>query len=472
MGIAQLGSARLTSDQPTRASNGESTTFVFSVAASNSGATPAVFRIFWEGAPAAWDVTMARPVFELKAGETVQKHLLVTIPFAHQHGEFETMRVKMTTDEDPQALGQLDVGIRYHEVPQPAGHHNRLVLHSKALASGIPGYDLVVGGGNYAYMNTLGEDPEDESVSVLATSNSRPITEFTWDVRLAPSLDIGIAFQPGGGGIFRGAFSSNVPAAAATLEASIFVRQTGADGLLVEIPLASGGPSAALAMSPGQETRFELPLAAQSEDLPFLAGSEMFLRLRLVTGQPTAVTAQEIPQLEPGAYLDLDLLEYRDPIYDVVGLSRTLSLEPTTSVTRQGNPGDQILFSAMLNNTGQSTEAVSLTLDGLNSGWARLIGAPKRTLGAGESELVHVAITIPANAASTDMADVILTVEPSSGQGETLTRFLVLADNAQDHPDEAGQIAQLAEPAAQDAAALGFAVLALTVTALAQLRRR
>jgi hypothetical protein len=465
-GLVQQGIARLSSATPVRSSNGEAATFVFPLRAENLGSSDEMFRLVWDELPPGWGVHVSQPVFTIPARGAVDHNLLVTTPFAHQHGVFDSFKVRLLAEDHPDAEGQVVIGIRYHEVPQPAGHHNTLFLHSKAL-SGFPGSDLVVGGSSYAYMNTLAEDPEDEALTVPADSNFRPITNFTWTVRLTPSLEIGLQSEEGIAKLAI-ALSSNVPQTEARASAELFVRRPGGGG--IENVVLGSGQSAPFAMQPAQEVPIEVPLDMEVLREPYVQGSELWMTVFLATIQPTAVTAQEVPVLLPGGHLELPLLEFRDAL-PTTQLAQ-ITFEASTPVQRVANPGDVIVYTAALRNGAPQPSAGELSIAGVHSEWAHLVGPATYELDAGAERDVHVVVTIPPDAVASDVSDVVLRAT-AVNSAEAIARFLTEVDTTNERGDDRELAETLqGQPNARDSPAAGSVVLALGLLGLVAWRRR
>ena len=124
-GLVQTGHARLFSENPVRASNGEEATFVYYVDAVNLGEGSDRFDLGVEGVPQGWRITLPAPTIRIDGNSTQPFPVLVTIPFTHQHGAFEDFVLTLTSHRDRDSVGQIQMGVRYLEIPQPAGHHDK-----------------------------------------------------------------------------------------------------------------------------------------------------------------------------------------------------------------------------------------------------------------------------------------------------------------------------------------------------------
>ncbi|MCA1819613.1 MAG: hypothetical protein LC620_06135, partial [Halobacteriales archaeon] len=203
-GVRQTGHARLASDTPTRASNGEATTFVFQVLATNLGAKEDTFTLTTTGAtPAGWTVKLPSSQVTIPGNGTISLPVLVTTPFTHTHGSFQNFILEMTSVNDAQSVGRVQLGVRYTLPPQPAGHHSQVWFHSQA-ASDDPvtsAFQKTFGGSAELFVNAEENDPTDDLVDVpgdnagTGVASGGPTQSYTWEVPLSPGLEMGLDFN-------------------------------------------------------------------------------------------------------------------------------------------------------------------------------------------------------------------------------------------------------------------------------------
>ncbi len=85
-----------------------------------------------------------------------------------------------------------------------------------------------------------------------------------------------------------------------------------------------------------------------------------------------------------------------DAVTDTTFVNRTVGVQFAPDRSGRGRPGDMLLYTHTLTNTGNYTDTFVLTLDG----WGEVPGPTEVTLGGGDTTTVEVAVTIPALALS------------------------------------------------------------------------
>ncbi|MCA1819432.1 MAG: hypothetical protein LC620_05190, partial [Halobacteriales archaeon] len=264
LGPVQVGSARLSSPMPTRQSNGEATTFLFTVEARNLGSHNDRYRLSGRNVPAAWKLTLQDDVVAVPADGVISMPVLVTVPFAHVHGSFQSFFLGLASTTDPASHAELELGVRYPKVPQPAGHHNTLYLHSAKWTDDptVAVYAAVFAfNTEYAWMNPLEQQDGDASVPVPSDgtfdAGAQLPGTFRWTVPLAPDLAIGMDFDMASLGTFSGSFESTSPLLQSSLSGELvryvdsrydgFGNRLGGNRTV----LANFGPSAQQDLTPG-----------------------------------------------------------------------------------------------------------------------------------------------------------------------------------------------------------------------------
>lgn len=112
MGPEQSGHVRLASQEPRRASNGEASTFVFWAEAHNMDDEEDVLVLAATDAPSGWGIVFPHPVLAMGAGERVMFPVVVSTPFAHQHGSAATFLVEAVSQRDPRPSAGSNWGSR------------------------------------------------------------------------------------------------------------------------------------------------------------------------------------------------------------------------------------------------------------------------------------------------------------------------------------------------------------------------
>ncbi|MGB1697911.1 MAG: hypothetical protein ACPHK8_05895 [Thermoplasmatota archaeon] len=181
-GIRYEGDLRLLSDRPFRASNGGEGVYLYELRIDNQGPARDVALTLGE-LPEQWRV--ATPTqFTLAAGSVTPFQVGIEMPFRHTHGGTDAATLRIA---DGEAWAELDVGISYLTVPQPAGHHPELFLHAAG-----PGGNAPLGGNGQFTMNTT--EPE-RTRSVPAAFDDGPTGNvLRWHVCFEGDLKLGLNF--------------------------------------------------------------------------------------------------------------------------------------------------------------------------------------------------------------------------------------------------------------------------------------
>lgn len=483
-GLRQSGHAALWSDDPVRASNGEQGTFVYYVQAENLDEQQDRFDLSVANVPNGWDVTLPASTIRIDGNSTQPFPVVVTTPFAHQHGAFESFVLKMTSHRDAQSVGQLQMGIRYLEVPQPAGHHDRLWIHARTDGN-QQGLDLlsptqsrVVG-----YMNAAEDDGVGQAMDIPPTQTFSSIatSQFEWIVWLEPGLQLGLDFDLSRTGLAELEFTSDLPYSDVVLsgqlmhyegvERTSFGFSSGAETLLGDLapttPVTVNGP-----------TRIETIFTAKP-DADFIEYTDrgalaLHLRLESSSQGPILVTDDVImPRLLTGGTLTLPLFEYRDPVKDVFNTLAGISLRHQDRAEKFVNPGETVLLNLTLSNDGAVDDILSLRVNGTNQGWARFLGDTTVFVPTGASRPVVLAISPPTTALDGDVVDLIVTAasdaEPTV---QTQIRVVGIVDDLLDRPDESALTGEIESRLTKDKDSPGLPLLLVLGALVALVRRR
>ena len=508
LGILQGGNARLTAAIPARASNGEASTFVFEVNATNLGPRQR-FSLETQGVPATWQVDLPSDLIELSQESTVTFPVIVSTPFAHQHGSFQNFIVTMTGLDSTGDVGRVQLGIRYMATPQPAGHHDTVYLHTlgsdgdatfNTLFGTLFGFDAA-----QLYFNTLRpeEDANDAKTAVggiaLGFTQTVPPQQFyTWVIPLSPALAMGLDFDLGRTGTLSLALDTVLPMLGTTLSGRIVHttpdgrrcdgngdgnrRDCTIDDILfgtgthtVAADLVGGAPVDVALISKG--TSFTLTVSTRPEGDYFafhpdaslaLQVNATFLRVDPFFGP------KDTPKLAAGEMV-LPLLEYHDPVDQVFSSLSSLMITVSSEQQRLVNPGKTAVFDLSLMNHGADDATYDLELSGSNVPWARILGDHRITVPAGATRPLAIAVIAPASAVDGDVADLVLSaVDASDPSARTLARLLTTVDTDAEQADDSARVPGLAEQLTAKESP-GFAPLAtmlLLALAAVALRRR
>lgn len=461
LGDVQSGDAALFAPDPTRISNGEATTHAFTVLARNLGADEALFTLTAELVPAGWEVIVPVPLLRIPAGGEANATVLASTPFAHDHGLFQSLRAVLTKEGDAASRGTATLGVRFTEVPQPAGHHDTLYLHSRQAQGAffLP----------RSTMNTLMEDPNDDGGPLPGSASCQDgpdVRHHFWSMPLDPPLRMGMDFDLARNGTFE-----------ATLQATRLMTGFRISGVVVHMGPGGGvGVVAEVPISEPQDLQrddtleLSLPVVPlpRADLVPYAKDVNLELQLFAESGPgqipPNLCPDPGEPLLRPGASLRLPLLEYHDPL-PVPAASLLAADGP---VRRAVAPGSVVVFPVNVT-AGRTGATIALDLFGVHSDWARLVGGPSLRLGPDEQAAVAVEVTIPDGTPASERVDLVVQAVPTGAeQLASFLRLVVEVDPAAEQVHEAAAPAEdrgSPEPAAP--------LVALVALALAvALRRR
>ncbi len=472
LGLQQTGHAFLESSTPVRASNGEKGTFVYYVRASNLDPAEDKFTLSVRDVPKDWEVTLPGGSIRLAGNETRAFPVLLSVPFAHQHGVFENFILEMKSQSRSSSVGRLELGIRYLEVPQPAGHHDRVHIHT--ISEAAPSGSLAAFAGDTqkrAYFNTLEDDENDDDTAVppFGGQLSAGRQQFTWQLYLEPGLEMGLDFDLNRTGAITAQFRSEVSIYTATFSGYLMhVQGETVNGQFREAKktvVATIPPSSP--QSVGQGTSFEsLIRATKASDLiPFNKNAALMLVLNMtVQDGQQLLGGQTTDPLLTGGQFTLPLNEYRDSLEGVFNSLAGLRFVNKGLAERPVNPGETVLFNLTLTNDGAVDDVFALRVNGTNGAWARVLGDKEIFVPTGASRPVVVAVSAPKDAPHLDVADLIVTAA-SKAEPTILgnIRVVALVDDVLDHPDESHLVAGIDDELASKKKSPGAPVMVLTL---------
>lgn len=475
MGLAQTGDAFLHSEEPFRASNGEETTFVYRVNATNPGETEHVYQFEAVGAPVRWNVQFPVPTLVLGPGQTEMIPVLVRTPFAHQHGGAESFVMQMQAVDDPTAVGRVELGVRYLEVPQPAGHHDTVFLHSFQSEQDNPFFAVFATAfqfGPTGYMNAEPDDPNDQKINVPGRAFSFGAEgAYYWRFMLEPGLRLGLDFDLTRQLELTLPVSGTLPYPGAVLEGELILygpeeEMTGDNGRT--FIQRSEEVLAKFSSDPvelnGRHIFVVTATPTQNAELVrYDAANDLGLELVLRTGRPVTYVAQDSPAIEPGGTMVLPLFEYHDPVDEAF---RTLSgpiLEADTK-NRVANPGDLVAFNLKARDQGNAAGDYDMQISGTHLDWASFNG-PSKFYIDGDAVTTSILVDVPSDARDGDLVDLIVeAVHAEDPTRRGLVRLVVEVDTDAEHADDRNAIVRVDEvqesplPVLVGLAALGAAV--------------
>lgn len=468
IGVQQEGHAHLASPMPFRASNGEATTFVFQVEASNNGPEEETFELSVRNVPSRMTVVLPVPLLPIPSNTTFTVPVLASVPFAHVHGALDTFLLELTSLDDPDSVGRLEMGINYLSVPQPAGHHDVLFLHNPADASSSPG----IFGSFLPFTTGTMSTIEDQETLPPYHSDSLTFTglgaRFDWQYDLAPALAMGLDVDLERNGRVSLTVGTTAPLLQATLEGSLYV--VGPDTVLV----GSFAPQAPVDIGAQGKHTFEVDFVPwkDADEVPLQPGSNLRLEVTLdgttVPGFPGNDAA---PYIAPGGSMRLPLNEFHDDVDDALAAVDGPVLTPLGPQQRYVNPGEAVVFNVSVENPTNESIPFRLAATGQNAAWATL-PEDSFVMPPESNATFSLIVRAPLDALDGDRADLIVQAYPRDEPSlRGLLRLVVDVDTETDYVDEAPLADRLAKTKDTPGPAtplLGAALLALALA----LRRR
>ncbi|MHB1260929.1 MAG: hypothetical protein ACYC2H_04355 [Thermoplasmatota archaeon] len=436
IGPRQTGHARLTSDHPFRSSNGEATTMLFAVDAHNLGDAGDRFELTAEPVPRGYSLTLPVPLVDIPAQSSLEVPVLLTMPFGHQHGAAASFVLEMTSLSDGGSVGRIELGVRFLDIPQPAGHHDTVFLHKSPTVGGVgPAFGWRTG-----YMNTLEDDPSDTKeplhTSYLSVTDVGRF-ESRWMFPLKPYLDMGIDIDPAKTGHLRLPIGTAGPMRETTVEAFLRVAP-GVDWPQEGILLASLEPLPARDIAPNSEVLIEGALVPEPGvgPVPPERGNNLWLEVVVTSTGTMWSAAGEGAYIAPGGSARLPLREWHDAVDEALAALKGPSLAPLGPQERRVNPGEAVAFPVSIANPLDGEARIELEVSGPNAEWAALasrsIVVPAHATGQ-----ATVMVQVPRDAADGDRADLVLQAfsrDDPTARG--LLRLLAEVDTDADQVDD------------------------------------
>lgn len=454
LGLQQSGDAQLVSDEPYRASNGEETTFIYTVNATNNGDSPDLFVIEAVAVPAMWDVTVPLPAVELGPGESIAIPILLHTPFAHQHGGTQEFIVTMTGTQNSANVGRLELGIRFLETPQPAGHHNEIFFHS-TLSPMTLSFNSVFtaafapNGQLFFNTNELDETNENEPITGFGFTFGQETT-FFWEIPLNPTLRMGLDFDPVNVGEFLAEFESPLPLNDAVLRGELLLigedpngngnRREGFDD---EVTTLATFETESESISAGGSLLVDVPVIVtpEADYIPYDPANNIIVQIRITGTGATVPNQNTAMTMLPGGKMTLPMFEYEDDITDIFQTLVGPRMQATEPV-RSANPGDLIRFDVAMHDTGAASGDYDLTFTGAGAEVAAVIEGNSATLSADGATLLTVAVTVPADAVHGEQIDVFLqAINKADSVKRGIVRLVAEVDTQNEWDDDSDTLA-------------------------------
>ena len=499
------GALGLTSPDPIRVSNGEATTIVYLAQAHNIGDTDLKIQVTTEDLRPEWTVRVP-PIVNVPAQQTVEFPVVLTMPFSHDHGKTVMFSVHAESIDDAKSFADLPLGVWWTDVPQPSAHHNgELWFHSAPADFGAMPEAVAAAAFPFKsyWLNSIEDDPNpvttDENAPAFfndyffcpfmsgapspTTCRTPPNYTASWFFPLSPSLLIGLDFDLAREGQLLANIVASLPATVATLEVELLYcdpgeGSTGRGGGFnrnatactnFQTILAKGSSTRALTAQ--QKAEFDVPLIVEptADYLPFKRGTNIGLRVRLVTDLPqNTIMTEPRPQFEiKSSKLYLPLIEFHDELAAEFAELGALRVTPLDPYERPVNAGRTVLFDFEVENNDDEDQRVLLELEGVNKEWATLIGPSELQLAKGQRVNFTVAIVPPGDALAEERAELVViaqSLDEPAITGIARMRATIVND---DVPDEAGLI-QVADKKGTPGFAAATLLASLAVVAVVQ----
>ncbi|HEX9816552.1 MAG TPA: hypothetical protein VGB18_06190, partial [Candidatus Thermoplasmatota archaeon] len=458
------GDLRLFAENPVRVSNGESTTFVYTVSLSNHGDATATVSLEAANVLDGWIVRVPARL-DVPAKQTIEFPVILSMGFSHSHSDIVYFQVRAQHLDDLESHSEINLGVFWTDIPQPAGHHNKLWLHS---GTGRLGYGLGIPFGpmvceyKEAWLSALEVEIDPNAVeeeiapctwdtvyAVVAPQDTLTNT-VRWSFPMRPSLLIGLDFDIDDPGNFVTSVRSPVAVTRAELSARLMYytpqSKEGCEPCNGQSILLAEGRAPARAMSANTPAQFEVPLAflKEADLLPYAPQSNLYIALSLSTDTPNHVPNVSAKETAPAiipkdTVLTLPLLEYHDPVdqaFDAVG---SMGLVATGPFEKFVNPGKGALFGFEVVNNGVVAQDVMLQIEGHNRDWARFLEGESISLGVGEKRNVTLLVEVPDSASAGERAE-LFAVAQSKADANVVAlarlRASVIPEEQQSFPDE------------------------------------
>jgi hypothetical protein len=421
---AQAGHIFLVSDQARRVSNGESTTFVFPIRLLNVGDAEDTVHLRVETSYPEWTIKL--PV-RIRAPSQMETPFpaIVTLNFTHDHGTDQTFRIIAESTLVPESKANLELGVHWLTIPQPAGHHDRLWLHSRPFPPEQCDFGVCAVAPQITWTSTLATDPtagttDEDAAGAPPATLVQPVA--LWAFPLAPQLYVGLHLDKQRVGEFVGSLRSTMPSPAANLEATLYLCDR--LGEPSEYACQSGMPGkallrgstelGALAANAQKTFDFELDHVSDDEVIPWKNATNLELGLKLTTPNPQGVaTVYKEPSVMlrvKDSVLSLPLFEYHDPLDQAFEHIGAVELKAMGPFEKAINPGNGALFNFDVKNSGPSAIDLRVLLEGYNADWAS-VEPTNLEIQAGRVNALQVRVDVPMDASPGERAELFVIVE-------------------------------------------------------------
>jgi hypothetical protein len=325
---------------PIRSTNGAEATFRFElILTENQG----VAHNLAVSVSETWDNTevFANRTLDLNPNQVKSEPVYLSLPFGHKHGETKWFTVRFT-DQETSEWSEIDLAIHWLTVPQPAGHHPQLFLHSfipephNVMEDGTSqAYRAggILGNVDPIWINAVDIDPSPSATDEPVTGNSGTGLAADgqkgfnrWVIPLAPELIMGMQFNPGEPAPFTTGFEGLTDGATQTIEAHLMLCKYDLNVEPSEMfgqPVCQGTYDIIASYSDGMgfnsqggsfDATIELAVDPEYATIPFQLKQNLILALEL-TENPGVLKSGDIKvrMKVAGSSIVLPLEEYTEP---------------------------------------------------------------------------------------------------------------------------------------------------------------
>lgn len=466
LGVAQEGTLSFDTKTPYRASNGEATTYLFRVNLTNAEPSEVKAQLSAANVPSEWEIILPGEEILVPGNGSLELPVLASVPFRHLHGARESFILEATGEN---GVGRVQLGVLYLEIPQPAGHHNEMYIHTVPRGTDALNQNFATVFGNaqthQLMMNTEPEYELADPVPMTAVSGAYGVGAYVgqWQIPLSPALAMGLAFDESGTGTMDLTISAPISYTDAQPSGRLTYLSCNARSCDQQI-LGIFQSDPVTITSTGTNVQFVFTPNAGSDHVPFDEdGAQLRLDLEVVTTEPQS-SYQAALELQPGGKMELPLLEFHDALdsdlFNLIGIDLVAADEMEQSI----NPEEVALYNFTLTNTGVTKTGFELSIAG-GSTWAEILGSTEITVGPGDGRPIVVAVTVPAGSSHGTVADFALQAASSRDPSlKSVVPFRATVDTAVDHPDQSHLVLQKDEELTEQEAP--FAPLILVGLAL------
>ena len=483
IGDEAKGHITLTTADRVRVSNGGATTFVFRANLTNAAEIGDSVRLTAMDLPQGWNVTIQSPI-DLPAESSREIGILVSVPFAHDHGGFTAFNLSATSTRDTASYATLRLGILHTPIPQPAGHHDELYLHSANPYGGIFSQTL---DGGFPSMNT--QPPTEADATTAQATDGADGIGWVWDIPLDPTLRMGLDFDVEGVGNVAGTMIPRIEGTG-TLHAALVLVEVETDEdefggrmpryLVDEGVVLAEGMQEGLTMTLNGETAFDVPLTPTdaSDYVAYKPRQNLVLRLTLESDGVGGFCciSDTTGELNTADFImKLPLNEYHDKLTGVAEAALALDLKAIGDVEKPARPGTIVTYEFSLTNPLADAIAMEIDVAGGNADRGTVVPDGLVEVPANGAVKVTLAVKVPPEAAEGEQIEVLVFAhardDPSKMViGRTKT-IVTLGSGAV--ADETDKLIAAQQEAAENDTPAPSALLALaTLGAVALLARR